>query len=55
MEAFIQCDNCTQEFNHYDRQAKLYPKCGHTLCMKCSVEQRDITGNQVCQCSHCGM
>ena len=54
MESFIQCDNCSIEFNHYDRMAKLMPKCGHTLCNKCIEEQKELTGPETVQCASCG-
>ena len=54
MEAFIQCDNCTLEFNHYDRIAKMFPKCGHTVCNKCVLTQKEVTGPDNCQCPSCG-
>ena len=54
MEAFIQCDHCQLEFNHYDRQARLFPKCGHTHCLTCINSQKDTVGQEVVVCQSCG-
>ena len=55
MESFILCDVCGQEFNHYDRVAKLFPMCGHSICQQCCIAQLETTGPQRCQCPQCGL
>ncbi|CDW83056.1 kelch motif family protein [Stylonychia lemnae] len=48
MEGLIQCDDCHEEFNKSNKQPKILPKCGHTLCLQCI---KSLKNNQ---CSQCG-
>ena len=55
MEELILCDICGQELNHYDRVAKLMPKCGHTMCHKCILSKKGMgPAPQDCTCIQCG-
>ncbi len=48
MEALIQCDDCHEEFNKSNKQPKILPKCGHTLCLQCIKSLKNGV------CSQCG-
>lgn len=49
----MECDHCQEQFNHYDRIAKMFPKCLHTICLKCCMDQA-ATAQQQCICPKCG-
>lgn len=48
MEDLLKCDNCQEEFNKTTKQAKILPKCGHTLCLECIMNLKNS------QCALCG-
>ena len=49
----MDCDHCMEQFNQFDRVAKMFPKCLHTICNKCALDQA-AAGNQNCVCPKCG-
>lgn len=49
----MDCDHCMEQFNQFDRVAKLFPKCLHTICAKC-VQEQAAAGGQGCVCPKCG-
>jgi len=50
VEALIQCDLCSRDFNFSDRVAKILPRCGHTICLACV---KDSIADE--KCTQCGV